>query len=60
RVGTLDNPDLLAPNVHIFTRSKHPAVQLPTDVPAFDISYDREQLWPAESLARLKAMKRAD
>ncbi|MCZ6629479.1 MAG: GFA family protein [SAR324 cluster bacterium] len=60
RVGTLDNPDLLAPDVHIFTRSKHPAVQLPTDVPAFDISYDREQLWPAESLARLKAMKRAD
>jgi hypothetical protein len=30
RVGTLDDPTLLPPDVHIFTRSKLPWVRLPT------------------------------
>ena len=29
RVGTLDNPDLLPPDIHIFTSSKQPWVVLP-------------------------------
>jgi hypothetical protein len=29
RVGTLDNPDLLPPDVHIFTASKQPWVPIP-------------------------------
>jgi len=29
RVGTLDNPDLLPPDIHIFTESKQPWVVLP-------------------------------
>jgi hypothetical protein len=41
--------------VHIFTRSKVPWVQLPEWVPAFEVYYDSKALWPAESLARLKA-----
>ena len=52
RVGTLDDPDRLPPDIHIFTASKQPWVVLPPDVPAVPEYYDRKQLWPAESLAR--------
>ncbi len=52
RVGTLDNPDLLPPDVHIFTETKQPWVVLPSGTPAMQEYYDREQLWPAASLAR--------
>jgi hypothetical protein len=55
RVGTLDDPHALKPDVHIFTRSKVPWVKLPDDVPAFEVYYDAKTLWPAESLARRKA-----
>jgi hypothetical protein len=56
RVGTLDNPDLLPPDVHIFTASKQPWVVLPEGAPAFAEYYEREQLWPAESLTRRQAI----
>ena len=56
RVGTLDNPDLLPPDVHIFTASKQPWVVLPAGTPAFPEFYDRKQRWPAESLARREAL----
>lgn len=56
RVGTLDNPDLLPPGVHIFTASKQRWVTLPAGTPAFDEYYEREQLWPPESLARRQAL----
>jgi len=52
RVGTLDNPDLLPPDVHIFTASRQPWVVLPEGVPAFTEYYDREEQWPDASLAR--------
>jgi len=55
RVGTLDDPNLFAPDVHIFTRSKHRSVVLPESVPAFEAYYDRERVWPKESLARAEA-----
>ncbi|MBK8254494.1 MAG: GFA family protein [Polyangiaceae bacterium] len=54
RVGTLDNPDLMPPDVHIFTASKQPWVLLPPGVPAFEEYYKRETLWPQESLARMQ------
>ncbi len=53
RAGTLDDPTSVAPDVHIFTRSKLPWVVLPDDVPAFNVYYDTQKLWPAESLERL-------
>jgi len=56
RVGTLDNPDLLPPDVHIFTASKQPWVVLPVGTPAFAEYYERETLWPPESLARRRAI----
>ena len=52
RVGTLDNPDLLPPDIHIFTQSKQPWVQLPAGVPAVPEYYAREASWPRESLLR--------
>jgi len=52
RVGTLDDPDLLPPDIHIFTMSKQPWVVLPPETPAFHEYYDAKKLWPAESLAR--------
>src|SRR5688572_15686795 len=34
RVGTLDEPDLLPPDIHIFTASKQPWVVIPEGTPA--------------------------
>lgn len=56
RVGTLENPHALKPDVHIFTRSKVPWVKLPGDVPAFEVYYDSKKLWPPASLERRKAL----
>jgi hypothetical protein len=56
RVGTLDNPDIAPPDVHIFTASKQPWVILPPDAPAFAEYYDAAKLWPADSLARRAAV----
>jgi hypothetical protein len=52
RVGTLDNPDLLPPDIHIFTQSKQPWVQLSAEVPTVPGYYERDKYWPRESLAR--------
>lgn len=56
RVGTLDTPDALPPDIHIFTASKQPWLQLPAGVPAVPAYYDREQHWPAASLERRAAL----
>jgi hypothetical protein len=52
RVGTLDNPDLLPPDIHIFVESKQPWVPLPAGAAAVPEYYERDKYWPAESLAR--------
>jgi hypothetical protein len=52
RVGTLDQPDRLPPDIHIFTASKQPWVVLPPGTPAVPEYYDREAYWPRESLER--------
>ena len=54
RVGTLDQPDHLPPDIHIYTTSKQPWVLLPEGVPAVGEHYDREKYWPKESLERRK------
>ena len=56
RGGTLDEPSSVAPDVHIFTRSKLPWVTLPSSTPAFEVYYDMKTLWPAASLERLEAI----
>jgi hypothetical protein len=56
RVGTLDDPDALPPDIHIFTQSKQPWVVIPPGVPAVPEYYDRKDCWPPESLARRQAI----
>lgn len=56
RVGTLEQPDRLPPDVHIFTASKQPWLVLAPDTPAFSEYYKATELWPAESLARRAAV----
>jgi hypothetical protein len=57
RVGTLDEPDRMPPDIHIFTESKQPWVTLPANAKAFAEFYDIPTEWPAESLERFKAMR---
>ncbi len=56
RAGTLDDPSGVAPDAHIYTRSKLPWVTVPDSVPAFEVYYASKSLWPAASLERLKAV----
>ena len=56
RAGTLDNPAAVSPDIHIFTRSKLPWLELPTGVPAFEAFYKIEEVWPADNLARWRAL----
>jgi hypothetical protein len=55
RVGTLDEPGGVPPDVHIFTRWKVKWVKLPPGVPAFRNYYDTCKLWPPASYRRLQA-----
>lgn len=60
RVGTLENPDDCPPQVHIFTRSKQPWFELPTDAQAYDIFYSRadlENLFGPGGAARWRALR---
>jgi len=56
RATTLDDRAALAPDVHIFTRSKLPWVRLPEGARVFEVYYDMQKEWPAESLARREAL----
>ena len=57
RVGTLDEPPRLPPDVHVYTSSKLPWVVLPDGARAVPEFYDRESVWTADSLARLRALR---
>ena len=56
RGGTLDQPTTVTPDVHIFTKSKVSWLTLPESAPAFEVYYDTNALWPAESLERIGAI----
>lgn len=55
RVGTLDDPTLLVPDMRIWTRSKQPWLPLSKGVQVFEEYYDKDKEWPADSLAHLAA-----
>jgi hypothetical protein len=55
-VGTLDQPARFPPDIHIFTATKQPWVVIAPGTPAVAEYYDREEYWPAASLARRKAL----
>lgn len=52
RVGTLDTPDVLQPDVHIYAASKQPWVVLPEGARAVAAYYEIERYWSPDSLAR--------
>jgi hypothetical protein len=52
RVGTLDWPARFAPDIHIFTSTKQPWVQIPDGMRAVPEYYKAADIWPEESLAR--------
>jgi hypothetical protein len=54
RVATLDDPNALEPDVHIFTRRKVKWVKLPKGTPAFRDYYNTRELWPKASFKRLQ------
>ncbi|MDA0341525.1 MAG: GFA family protein [Proteobacteria bacterium] len=56
RVGTLEEPGRLAPEIHIHTVSKQPWVALPDGVPVVENYYSRDAYWPEDRLARVKAL----
>jgi len=56
RVGTLDDPDRLPPDIHIFTSTKQPWVVLPSDTPAVPEYYDRNKYWREDSPRRREAL----
>ena len=57
RVGTLDEPARLAPDIHIYTSSKQPWVVLPAGAPAVAEFYKPAETWPKETLERWAALK---
>jgi len=52
RVGTLDDPGSMPPDVHIYTSSKQPWVTLSPDDLVVDEYYVTDEVWPRESLER--------
>jgi hypothetical protein len=60
RVGTLDTPAAMPPDVHIYTASRQPWLVLPEGVPAFAEFYDPRAFWPPQALQRYRdAQQRA-
>ena len=54
RAGTLDDPGAVRPDVHIFTRTKLPWLELPKGARAFRTFYKRDDVWPEASLKRVR------
>jgi len=57
RGGTLDNPDLLPPDIHIYTASKQPWVVLPTGARAVAEFYDPAEVWSPEARERWRVAR---
>lgn len=58
RAGTLDDTTELEPDIHIFTDSKQPWVQIPEGALAVPEFYSYSETWSAESLERFKATRK--
>jgi hypothetical protein len=54
RAGTLDRPQAVEPDVHIFTRSKLPWLKNSEGTAAFKTFYKMVDVWPPESRERLR------
>ncbi|MEL7106702.1 MAG: GFA family protein [Pseudomonadota bacterium] len=59
RGGTLDDPSAVIPDVHIYTSTKLPWVQLGDDIPVFEGYYRRSEIWRPEAYNRYQAARAA-
>lgn len=57
RVGALDEPDRLPPDVHIFAASKQSWLVLPEAATVCVEYYEAETVWPQASLGRRAALR---
>ncbi|MBZ8142196.1 aldehyde-activating protein [Rubrivivax gelatinosus] len=57
RIGTLDEPDRLPPDIHIFTSTKQPWLALPPDARAVPEYYESGQVWSPASLERRSVLQ---
>ena len=55
RAGTLDDRRPVA-DVHIFTKSKLPWLELSKSIPTFEVYYERSELWSSASIHRIDAV----
>ena len=58
KVGTLDDPNLMPPDAHVFTKDKLDWVTLPKGIPSFEKFYDFEATWSKESYLRLSKVRK--
>ncbi len=56
KVGTLDEPDLCPPDVHIFTESKQPWVTLDDGLPNYERYYRRSETWTKQAVVRFQVV----
>jgi hypothetical protein len=52
RVGTLDNAGAFPPDIHVFTSTKQPWVQIPAGSKVFVEFYNPKEVWSPEQLGR--------
>jgi hypothetical protein len=56
RVGTLDEPWRLPPDIHIYTSTRLPWLTLPADMAAVEEYDSRREVWSEECLARYRRL----
>ncbi len=56
RVGTLDNPSALPPDVHIFTSTKQPWITLDDSTPVMAEYYKKANVWRPDAIERFKTL----
>ncbi|MEO1241619.1 MAG: GFA family protein [Pseudomonadota bacterium] len=59
RVGTLDEPSRVPPDIHIFTSTRLSWVEIPEGAPVYEQYYDWRKEWPEASQARRLAMRKS-
>lgn len=59
RVGTLEQPGRLPPDIHIYTSTKLPWLGLRADAKAVDEYYAPAEVWSAESRKRFREARKA-
>ena len=57
RVGTLDQPNKMPPDIHIYTSSKQPWIILSGEIPSVPEYYHLEDYWPAASALRFAELE---